>query len=579
MPLDGITLGAVARELDSKLTGGRVDRVQQPEADEIHLTIRSGGANHRLLITCGANYARAHISEISKKSPETPPMFCMMLRKHLSGARVTGVRQIGSDRILHLLFEGLNELGDAAERVLICEIMGRHSNIILTGEGRILSCARNVTADVSRVREVLPGLPYTPPPKQDKLDPETCSERALEERLEPLSGALLSRALAAALSGVSEQAARELSLRIAGSSDAPLRGETLRETARTALSFLRSLKEGAGGVLYLDAEGSPADITSFIYLSREPERQAERASVSAALDEFYSKRDLLGRIRQRSSALRQLLKSALERCEKKLAIQLETRRKAANMDQMRIRGDLIMASIHQIPKGVSSFRVTDYFDPEMKEVEIPLDPALQPMENAQRCYKQYAKLRAASKLVEGQIELNRAEIAYLEGQMHYLDNCASMEELDEIRDELIREGYQRATAAEKRAKKKTSAASLPLRFLSEDGTEIYIGKNNAQNDRLTQDADGNDTWLHVKDMPGSHVIVRCENPGNQTLTQAAKLAAYYSKARYSGLVPVDITLRKYVKKPGGSKPGFAVYTHQRTVYIIPDKDAAKLALT
>ncbi len=576
MPLDGITLGAVARELNRALTGGRVDRVQQPEADEIHMTIRAGGANHRLLLSCSANFARAHVSAYAKKSPDVPPMFCTMLRKHLSGSRVLGVSQMHSDRVIHFRFEGLDELGDVAERVLIAEIMGRHSNLILVGDGRILSCARNITADISRVREVLPGLPYLPPPEQDKLDPASCSPAELTARLYALPGALLAKALLLSVKGISTQASQEIAYRIALNEDAPLARLDIAEAAEKTLTFLKALPGGEKPTLYVDAEGHPADVTSFPYLSRDAARQLARRSVSEALDEFYRKRDDLDRIRQRSASLRQLLKAALERCEKKLAIQLETKQKAESMEQMRIRGDLIMASIHQIPRGAASVRVTDYFDPDLQEVDVPLDPSLPPMDNAQRYYKQYGKLKAASKLVEGQIEQNRAEIAYLEGQLHYLENCSGLEELGEIRDELIREGYQRATSMDKR-KKGAPPASVPLRYLSSEGIEIYIGKNNAQNDRLTQDAAGNDTWMHVKDVPGSHVIVRAENPGNATLSEAAKLAAHHSRAQQSGLVPVDITLRKYVKKPSGAKPGFVIYTHQRTVYVTPDPNAAKPA--
>ena len=572
MPMDGLTLGAMARELNTLLEGGRVDRVQQTERDELILTLRAQGKNHRLLLSSSPNNARVHLTAAAKKSPDTPPMFCMLLRKFLVNARFLGAEQLGADRVLTLRFEGLDELGDLTERRLIIEIMGRHSNMILINHaGKILDSARHVTDDISRVREVLPGLPYETPPAQDKLNPYTAELLDYIRMLTPLVGMRLDKAIQQSVSGFSAQAARELSFRIARSESAQLTAEMVPAAAEKLHSFFEHLVDAP--TLLVDEDGAPMDVTGFIYLSRDPSRQRSYPTLSAAMDAFYEARDRRERISQRAHNLRRLLTNALERDEKKLAIQQQTLLDAERMDELRRKGDLITASIHLIPRGSTVAQVPDYFADGMPTVDIPLNPALSPAENAQRYYKQYNKLKAASDLVLDQMAANQEEIAYLEGQLENLELCTTFDELSEIQQELVRQGLMRDPTP-KGKKPPKIPESHPHRFLSDAGIEILVGKNNVQNDRLTGSALGEETWLHAKDMPGSHVIIKSAAPDDNTLIQAAQLAAYFSKGKQADRVMVDYTKRKYVKKPGGAKPGFVTYTNQQTLYVVPDEKLA-----
>lgn len=571
MPLDGFTLGALARELDSALEGGRVDRVQQPEKDEIVLTIRAKGDNHRLLLSANPNHTRVHLTKSAVVSPNTPPMLCMLMRKHLGGARLLSIAQQGADRVLILRFEALNDMGDPCEKQLILEVMGRHSNLILVGEtGRVIDCARHVSAEQSRVRELLPGLRYEPAPEQDKLDPSTLTKQALIDALSPLVGQRLDKALVTNLSGVSPQLAKELTFRICGEEQGELTIALLPAACDKLLAFF-SHRETVPTLL-VDEYGTPLDFSAFPYLSREQSRQKTMPSMSAALEAFFTLRDRTERLREKSYALRHFLQNALERCEKKRAIQLQTLKDAEGKETLRIKADLIASQIHLIPRGASEAEVTDYFSETMAKVRIPLEPSLSPAENAQRYYKQYNKLKSAAKLVVKQKRKNDEDIAYLEGQLDDLDKCTTVEELTEIRMELEREGYLRAKAT---GKKQKMPISKPMAFRSTAGIPIYVGKNNIQNDRLTFSAGQDELWFHVKDRPGSHTILRSTAPDEHSILEAAMLAAYYSSAKNSENVAVDYAQRKYVKKPSGAKPGFVIYTHQTTLFITPEESLTR----
>lgn len=578
MPMDGLMLHAVVEECHKSLQGGRVDKVQQPERDEVILTIRAEGENQMLLFSSSANQARLHRTYLRKKNAETPPQFCMLLRKHLLGAKFLSLRQEGLDRIAHMEFETRNELGDPARITLSCEIMGRHSNIILWDEkGKIIDCARHVTQDLSRVREVLPGLMYELPPAQDKKNPLLLSENDFYTLLCGQQAIKLSKLLQTCLSGLSTQAAQEITLRISGREEVYLNKAEEEDFSRYAMNlygFFQHELSKAQSTLLLSPEGEAMDVTSFRYYSRENSLQKKFASTGEALDAYFSLRDKRERIQQRSMSLQKVLTNAIERCEKKLAIQLDTLEKSKDMDSLRKKGDLLLAAQGQIPKGVASYEVMDYYSEDLSPVTITLDPARSVAQNAQRYYKQYAKLKQAASLVLEQKARNDAELWYLRGQKENVGNCTDFEELTEIREELIREGYIR----ENLPKKKQQSISHPHHFLSPDGTEIFVGKNNVQNDRLTFAAMGDDWWLHVKDMPGSHVIVRNQHPSQETLLFAAILAATFSSGKGSVKVPVDMTQRKYVKKPSGAKPGFVIYTHQKTVYVSPDESKVKSLL-
>ena len=575
MPLDGLTLGFVSRELAHRLVGGRVDRVQQPERDELHLLIRSQGENLRLLLCASAHHARAHLTSLNKSNPMEPPMFCMLLRKHLQGGRVTDVRQVAGDRILEIDIDALDELGEARTRTLILEVMGRHSNLILRdADGRVVDAIRHVNADMSRVREVQPGLPYCYPPDQAKCDPGTATAQALADAL--AEGApRLDKALLGAVAGLSPQAARELAFRLAGAEDAPLPQQDVPTLAVRLRALLDELPALLPPVLLLDDMGEPVDVYPFAQHRYAPaQQQAVPEGISAALDCFYRTRDLRERAAQRTASLTRTLKTHIERCEKKLALQQEALDASARMDEWRIQGELITANLHQLKKGMVSATLVNYYDLEGAPLTVALDAQYTPAQNAQRFYKRYQKARSAQRMAAEQKEKTLAELTWLETQLDDVRKCTDIAEIAEMRALLVERGYLRASHS--RVKQRKLAPSQPFHFRSSDGLDIFVGKNSVQNDRMTAQADGAHTWLHAKDMPGSHVLIPHKEPiPEATLREAALLAAAYSKGASSAQVPVDYTLRRHVKKPGGAPLGYVIYTHQRTIFITPDEHAVK----
>ncbi len=576
MPMDGLTLQFAARELNAKLEKGRIDKVAQPEKDVLVLTIRSQGENHRLLLCASPNNARAHLTARNLSNPMEPPMFCMLMRKHLLGGRVLSLRQIGGDRVLHMEIENTDELGIVTTRTLILEIMGRHSNLIaVDAQGKIIDAIRHVGHDMSRVREVLPGLPYESPPAQDKLDPTAFSKEEALTRLAAFNGRL-DKALASVFRGLSAVAAQEIAYRLTGSDKALLEESDMPVLSQRLFDFMKLIPTLAPPVLKTDQDGAATDVFPFPYLSRDTTLQRDCGSISQALDAFFSTRDQAERIAQKSASLNRLLKTHIERCEKKLALQLTELENSNRMEEYRILGDLINANLYQLRKGQETARVQNFYDPEGGSMDIALDRQLTPAQNAQRYFKRYQKARAAKETAAAQKEKTLKELAFLEGALDDLQKCVEEAELSEIRQELQRAGYVRASHSRKMQRKLPE--SRPFRYESRDGIEMLVGKNSLQNDRITSAARGEETWLHAKDMPGSHVIIRREGDiPETTLLEAAQLAAYYSRGRQSAGVPIDYTLRKYVKKPGGSPAGFVIYTNQRTLYItVSESDIKKI---
>lgn len=577
MPMDGLTIGFAAREIDRALSGGRVDKVAQPEKDTVILTVRAGNANHRLLLCASPNNARCHFTAQTFPNPLEPPMFCMLLRKQLMGGRILSVRQIGGDRIVYIDVDTVDELGDHVLRRLILEVMGRHSNLMLVdGDGRILDAARHVSADMSRVRQVQPGLPYLPPPGQDKLAPDGLTADALLAKLAVQGDVPLHKALAASVSGLSNPAAKELAFRVlTPGSD---RADDLSRAAERLVDLLRRLPDMTDPRVLLDDAGEPADVFAFPYLSQPLERQAACPSVSHALERFFGARDQKDRIAQKSASMVRLLKGQIERCEKKLAQQEEDLAGAAKMEEYRLMGELINANLWQLHKGQTQALLPNFYDEAGGTVAVPLDGQLTPAQNAQRYFKRYQKARSARVMAAEQREKTLAELDYLEGQLLDVGKCVDESELEEIRQELTRTGYIRH--GQNRRQQRALPKSKPYRYRSSDGIDILVGKNAAQNDRLTGAARPDETWLHAKDMPGSHVIIRCEGDvPARTLKEAATLAAWYSKGQRSSSVPIDYTLRKYVKKPGGAAPGMVIYTHQHTLYMtVVESDVRGIAL-
>ena len=569
MPMDGLTLGFVARELDALLAGGRVDKVNQPEKDTVVLLLRAGNENRRLLLCASPNNARCHLTGASYPNPLEPPVFCMLLRKQLLGGRLLSVAQQHGDRILHFDFDVIDEMGDHVLRRLILEVMSRHSNLILTdGEGRILEAARHVSGDMSRVRQILPGLAYEAPPAQDKADPLAVTPEELAARLGAAGDMPLARALAQQVAGLSSVSARELAFRVLPAGEERLPEGGAADAAARLCDFFRRMPGMADARVLTDEQGDPMDVFPFPYLSLALERQEKCPSLSAALERYFGGRDARDRISQKSAAMVRTLKGQIERCERKLALQEEELAGAARMEEYRVMGELINANLWQLRKGQTEACLDNFYDPAGGKLTVPLDIRLTPAQNAQRYFKRYQKARAARVTAAEQREKTLLELNWLEGMLLDVGKCVGEAELEEIRGELARAGYMKRVTS--RREKRALPASRPYRYLSSDGVEILVGKNAVQNERLTQGARPGEMWLHAKDMPGSHVIIRMEGEiPPATLKEAALLAAWFSKGQHSANVPVDYTLRRYVKKPGGTAPGFVTYTNQHTAFITP----------
>ena len=579
MPMDGIMAGFAARELDSILRDGRIDRITQPERDTVIITVRAGNANRQLLLCASPNNARLHLTESRFANPLEPPALCMLLRKQLTGGRIRCVSQVQGDRIIHVNAEAVNEMGDHVLRRLVLEIMGRHSNLILLDEnGKILEAARHVNAEMSRVRQIQPGMIYAAPPEQDRTDPAHPDREALRDRLEreKEKGSGLAETLGASVTGLSRRTAKELAFRIAGHSgtDEWEPGDVSGKLA----DLLQRLPEMTDPRVLVNDRGEAEDVFPFLYLSEDPEKQRQRATVSKALEAFFGSRDAKDRLRQRSAAMVKTLKSQLERCGKKLALQEEALESAEKMEEYRRAGDAINGNLFRLKKGMTEVYLPDWNSEDGKEILVALDPVLTPAQNAQRYFKKYQKARSARETAAVQKEKTLQELELLEGMLLDVDKCSGESELEEIRQEMVREGYLKRS--QNRRQQKQLPQSRPYRYISSDGIEILVGKNAAQNDRLTLGAKPGEMWLHAKDMPGSHVIIRAEGEiPRETMRQAAMLAAWYSKGKNSSMVPVDYTLKKYVKKPSGAAPGKVIYTHHRTAYMTAEEsEIARITL-
>ncbi len=577
MPMDGLTLGFAAREIHAAIAGGRIDKITQPEKDAIVLTVRSASTNYKLLLCASPNNARLHFTNQNFSNPLEPPMFCMLLRKQLLSGRILEVHQVAGDRVIHIDIDTVDEMGDHVLRRLVLEIMGRHSNLILLdGEGRILDAARHVSFDMSRVRQVQPGLPYLPPPAQDKLDPADITADALLSALQRAGDVPLFKAIAASVSGISMPTGRELAFRVLDRGTD--RSDDLPATAARLADLLRRLPEMADPRVLLDEGGDPADIFAFPYLMHPLDAQAPAPTVSAALERYFGARDRQDRLNQKSAAMVKILKNHIERCEKKLAQQEEDLSNSARLEEYRLMGELINANLWQLKKGQAEAILPNFYDEEGGSVTVPLDIQLTPVQNAQRYFRKYQKARTTREMAAQQHEGTLQELNYLEGMLLDVGKCVGESELEEIRAELQSTGYVKKSTSRK--EKRALPKSKPYHYRSADGLDIYVGKNAAQNERLTGDARPGETWLHAKDMPGSHVIVKAEgHVPETTMVQAATLAAWYSKGQHSSMVPIDYTLKRYVKKIPGGATGMVTYTNQKTAYMtVTEADVKKIEL-
>ncbi|NSW90818.1 MAG: fibronectin/fibrinogen-binding protein [Firmicutes bacterium] len=592
MPLDGVVANCIAFELNDKLAGGRVVKIFQPEREEIYLHVWSRGTNFKLLLSANPSYPRIHLTDISKENPSNPPVFCMLLRKHLSGGKILGVELNDFERIFTINIESVNELGIISVKKLIIEIMGRHSNIILVNENdKIIDSIKHVDKEISRVREVMPAREYVLPPSQNKASPLVLDIDNLIENAASTGNLSIEKYLLNSIKGFSPFLCREICF-IAGvdeKTDATsvAKDKTLAANLKNAVYEVVNMiknKDYKPCIVYKQiidlGSGKDQNPLDFHCL---PIRQYSNVkyfnSISFVLDKFYSDRDFSERLRQKKSSLAKIIDVNLERCRKKLAIQQDTLRDVANREKLKLYGELITAFIHSIPLNSKKVSLPNYYSPDNEYVDIELDENKTPQENAQIYFKRYNKAKSTYYNTSKQIEETMEELQYLESVLHLLDNCTSLTEVEEIKEELIEQGY--ITVKSKKPisrQKKAVGVSKPLHFKSSDGFDIYVGKNNKQNDFLTcKFAGSKDMWLHVKNIPSSHTIIKChknEIP-ESTLAEAASIAAWHSKASRSSNVPVDYTLVKYVKKYSGAKPGMVIYENFKTIFVTPDENLVK----
>lgn len=575
MPLDGVFLNQLTKEISDSIIGGRVDKIHQPARETVVISIRAKGGNHKLLFCASASNPRIHFTSLPQDNPKSPPMFCMLMRKHLTGAKLLEIRQLGLDRVVHFKFETANELGDRVVLTLAAEIMGRRSNVILVDQdGRIIDSIKRVTEEMSRIRPVLPGMRYTLAPAPDRLNIFTAAPSEILDRVKQIPDEL-SKALGKALEGISPLVCREITYHVLR--DNSVQGDCLNEEQETRLKFYLSrlsdqLNQGeTAPVMLLDAAGKPKDF-SYMDIHQYGHMMVGRVygSYSEMLDTFYSERDRIDKVHQRSADLFKLLVNLNDRLSRKLAAQREELKASTERDKLKMYGDLLSSNLHLLHKGMESATVENYYE-NGALVKIPLDLMLTPVQNAQKYYTAYRKADTAEKKLRSLIEQGEAELAYLDTVFDELSRASLESELTAIREELAGQGYIRKNTRRGMKEEKLS----PLRYVSDDGFTIYCGRNNLQNEKLTlKDSRKNDIWFHTQKIPGSHVVIVSQGQPvpSRTLEQAAIIAAYHSKGRGSGKVAVDYTeIRNVWKHPSG-KPGLVLYEPYTTAIVEADEE-------
>ncbi|VEF48460.1 fibronectin-binding protein [Bacillus freudenreichii] len=564
MAFDGLFTRAMTKELADTLIGGRINKIQQPYKNEIIITVRANGKNHKLLLSAHPSYSRVQLTQESSISPDEPPLFCMMMRKHLDRAIVQNIYQAGLDRIVIFELRGRDELGDESIKLLIMEIMGRHSNIILVDKAndKIIDSIKHIPASINSYRTVLPGGTYIYPPAQNKLEPFSANTDDVLRSIDFNSGKI-DRQLVQHFAGISPLFAKEITFRC---------GITNRSTLPPV--FLKLMDELR--LHQYDYSITTAGDKSAFYLLPLQHMDGETKSFSTLsdmLDSFYFGKAQRDRVKQQAMDLERLMKNEKEKNEKKISKLEDTLKKSERADEYQLLGELLTANMHLAKRGMKEISVVNYYDLDGGTISIPLDPRKGPSENAQNYFSKYQKAKNSVSFVQEQIEQAKDEINYFDGLLQQLSS-ASVEDIDEIREELIEEGYIRRRQS--RPRKKASNKPVIERYEATDKTEILVGKNNTQNDYLTNKlARRDEIWLHTKDIPGSHVVIRSSDPSEETILEAAMLAAYFSKAKNSSSVPVDYTKVRHVKKPNGSKPGFVIYDQQQTVYVTPNEELVR----
>ena len=570
MALDGITISALVHELNTKLTGGRFFKIAQPETDELQITVKQPGEQYKLLISASASLPLTYLTTLSKTSPMTAPNFCMVLRKHLSNAKILEISQPGLERIIHFKLEHYNEMGDICNKLLIVELMGKHSNIIFTDmDGKIIDSIKHISSNVSSVREVLPGRTYFIPDTAHKLNPLEISLMDFKHVMKkPVASA---KAIYTSLTGISPLAAQDMCFRAGIDGDKPANVLTENEISAVFTAFLTVMEtiiSRSYQPVMISRNNVPVEFNSYMLSVYGNDYDYEYYdSISLLLEDYYGKKNRITRIRQKSSDLRRIVQTALEKDYKKYEIQEKQLKDTEKREKFKIYGELLTAYAYEIPAGVKEAKVFNYYTNE--EITIPLNADISVMDNAKKYFEKYGKLKRTFEALETIILETKAETEHLESLMNALDIAVSEDDLKELKEELIQSGYIRRKSSDKKAKYK----SRPFHYRSKDGFDIYVGKNNLQNEELTfKVANGGDWWFHSKTFPGSHVIVKTEGRElpDRTFEEAARLAAYYSKGKDQEKVEIDYIERKHVKKVAGAKPGFVIYHTNYSMAIAPD---------
>jgi len=569
MAFDAFFLSAVLEEIREKTAGARIEKIHQPSRDTVILLLKGQEGRYKLLFAMNPTAPRLHLTAASPENPAEPPMFCMLLRKHLSGARLSGITQIPMERWAEFTFDCIDEMGDPVQKKLIAELMGRTCNLyLLGGDGRIIDCLRRVGLDETAKRPALPGMYYQLPEPIVKANPRECTD--FTGLLTSDGADVLADRLMDAFGGLSPLVCREAALFAAGDTDARLDGMDIPAAAEKLALFFREHLTYPAPYLYSTPDGTPKQF-AFCPI-RQYGSCTQQETFAELLDSFYTVRDRKDAMRQKSQSVRKTVQNLCQRLTKKLAIQEKECLESMDRERLRQLGDILTANLHRIKKGQTKVVVQNFYDENMADIEVALSPILSPQQNASKFYKDYARMKNAEKELTHQIELGQQELQYLQSVLEELNRADTEGELEEIRQELQAGGYIKADTGKRRVKTPKLA---PMRFESTDGYPIYVGRNNRQNDELTfQLARKDDIWLHASKVHGSHVIISCggTTPPDDTVTQAAQLAAYYAETGGGQNIPVDVVPVKMVKKTPNRKPGMVIYHSHRTVVANPYPD-------
>ncbi len=582
MPLDAVCLLATVREIDARMTGGRIDKIYQPERDEVVLSVRLMRGGVKLLLSVGAGAPRMHFIDAGRENPAAPPMFCMLLRKHLQGAKIVSVTSPDMERMAIIECDTVDEMGIPSKKYLAVEMMGKYSNIILyDADGRILDAIKRVDGDTSGKRQVLPGLFYRMPPPQDKVNLLEVSRAGVGAAIQAADDdTALDRWLLSHFKGLSPLLCRELACRACGEVSKPMRDLTDGERhslADVLADFVQMIEENRMKPCLLThaEDGSVFDFTVMpIVQYGTLITTSQEESFSRLLADFYEKKGNIERIRRRAQNMTHTIHTARDRVRRKLAAQRQELSRSQNREKYKRRGDLITANLYQIEPGSRKVTVIDYFAPDCPTLEINLDIRLSPQQNAQKQFKLYNKAKTAEEKLTEQIAQGEQELAYLDSVLESISEAETLTDLAQIHEELVATGYLSAKQNKKKNRRAKPVQGNPFHYKTSDGFDIFAGKNNTQNDLLTlKTAFKSDIWFHTQKIHGSHIILVCDGrePTDTAMTEAAEIAAWHSQARGSAQVPVDYSQGRNIKKPNGAKPGMVIYHVYQTAYVTPDE--------